>query len=228
MNNKQEHTDRRETDYRIRIMACIIMAEVIGIGLFQLWPVPENPEEPYKDVDFSENAISLEDVVRTKQQNSPPPPPKPQVPVPVPNDEIIEEEIITLDDLNVSEYSDSLSVTMVGSQGDADKPVSSPQVNPSVIHIVEPTVPDAAKEANIKAEIYVSFLVDKEGRVEEATISEIRLYDRQTGNVKTVDTIGYGLTQATLEAALQWKFRPAKNEGQPVRAYSRQVFSFGF
>lgn len=208
-------------------MACVIAAEVIALGLFNFWPTPNNPA-PYKDVDFAEDAISMEDVVRTKQQSSPPPPPKPQIPVPVPNDEVIEEEIVNLEDLNVSKYSDSLSVTMVGSQGDADEPVSSPQVSPTIIHIVEPTVPEAAKRADIKAEIYVSFLVDKQGKVEEATISQIKLYDRETGNAEIVETIDYGLTEATLNAALQWKFRPAKNEGQPVKAYSRQVFTFGF
>jgi outer membrane biosynthesis protein TonB len=228
LNREQEHTFRQEPSYRVRIMACVIAAEVIAIGIFQFWPSPDKPDNSFKDINFAEDTISLEDVVRTKQQSSPPPPPKPQVPIPVPNDEVIEEEQITLDDLNISEYSDSLSVSTIGSRGDADKPVSSPQVNPSVIHIVEPTVPEAAKKANIKAEIYVSFLVDKQGRVEEATISEIKLYDQKTGNVKKVETINYDLTEATLNAALQWKFRPAKNEGKPVKAYSRQVFTFGF
>lgn len=228
MKKNHKHSDRRETDYRIRMMACVIAAEVIAIGFFNLWPTPEQPGDPYKDFDFRENAISLEDVVRTKQQSSPPPPPKPQVPLPVPNDEVIEEEIINLEDLNVTKYSDSLSVTMVGSQGDADEPVSSPQVSPRIKHIVEPTVPEAAKKANIKAEVWVNFLVDTEGKVEEATISRIRLFNRETGDAEVVDTIGYGLTEATLDAALQWQFRPAKNEGKAVKAYSRQIFTFGF
>lgn len=208
-------------------MACVIAAEIIALGFFNLWPVQENSEKN-RDFDFTENAISIEDVVRTKQQSSPPPPPKPQVPIPVPNDKVIEEEIVELDDLNITEYSDSLSVAMVGSQGEADEPVTSPQVSPQIIHIVEPTVPEAAKKANLKAEIWVSFLVNKEGRVEEATISQIRMHDRETGDMRTVDTIDYGLTEATLNAALQWKFRPAKNDGEVVKAYTRQIFTFGF
>lgn len=210
------------------MMACVIAAEIVALGFFNLWPAPDIAKEPQQQVNFSDDAIAIEDVVRTKQQNSPPPPPKPQVPIPVPNDEVIEEEIITLEDLNISKYSDSLSEAMVGSEGDADKPVSSPEVSPSIIHIVEPTVPNAAKEAKIKAEIYVSFLVDKEGKVEDANISQIKLYDSESGKVENVQTIGYGLTEATIKAALQWKFRPATNEGQPVRTYTRQVFSFGF
>ncbi len=110
-------------------MAAIVAVEIIALGFFNLWPLPENASDSYNDIDFTENAISLEDVVRTKQQSSPPPPPKPQVPIPEPNDEIIEEEIVELEDLNVSQYSDSLSVAMVGSRGEADEPVSSPQVS---------------------------------------------------------------------------------------------------
>lgn len=208
-------------------MACVVAAEIIALGFFNLWPEQVNPGKN-RDFDFSEDAISLEDVVRTKQQSSPPPPPKPQVPIPVPSDEIIEEEFVELEDFNVSKYSDSLSVAIVGSQGEADEPVTSPQVSPQVIHIVEATVPEAAKKADIKAEIWVSFLVDKDGNVEEATIDQIRLHDQDTGEVRRVDTIDYGLTEATLNAALQWRFRPAKNNGEVVKSYTRQVFTFGF
>ncbi|MEL7834475.1 hypothetical protein [Fodinibius sp. Rm-B-1B1-1] len=214
-------------EYRIRILSSIVIVEIIAILLFQFWPAPQESDSP-RQIDFSEDAIALEDIVQTEQQNRPPSPPKPQVPIPEPTDEIIEEDIIELDNLNISEYSDSLSVAVVGSDGDEDEPVSSPQVRPQVVHIVEPTVPDAAQKANIKAEIWVTLLVDTNGRVEEATINEIILYDQQSGEKRTVQGINYGLTESTINAALQWQFRPARNNGDPVKAYSRQVFTYGF
>ena len=227
MTDLKKYTEDSNNGYRIRVLTAIAIVELMVIAIFNFWPVSESTSTGQK-IDFSDDAIALEDVVRTEQQNSPPPPPKPQIPIPEPTDEVIEEDPIELDDLNVSEYSDSLSLEMVGSEGDADEPVSSPQVAPQVIHIVEPTVPEAAKEANIKAEIWVNFLVNTEGKVEEASITEIVLYDQESGERKRVDRIDYGLTEATLTAALQWRFRPARNKGQPVKAYSRQIFTFGF
>ncbi len=211
----------------MRMMYSVVIVEVICLLLFNFWPVDETSNET-REIDFGEETIALEDIVRTQQQNSPPPPPKPQIPIPEPTDEVIEEDPIEFDNLNISEYSDSLSVEVTGSDGESDEPVSSPQRPPQVVHIVEPTVPDAAKKANIKAEVWVNFLVDTNGRVEEATINEIILYDPQTGEKRTVDRINYGLTEATINAALQWRFRPAQDAGQPVKAYSRQVFSYGF
>lgn len=208
-------------------MACIVAAEVIALGFFHFWPVPDNPGGVYQDTDFSEDVLAMEDIVRT-EQTEPASPPRPQVPLPQPTDEIIEEEITEIDDLNIAETSDSLSVAMLGNEGDSDEPAVNPQTSPSVIRIVEPTVPEAAKQERIKAEIWVNFLVDEQGNVEEASISQIKLYDRESGEVQDVNSIDYGLTEATLTAALQWKFRPAKNNGEAVKAYTRQIFTFGF
>lgn len=227
MNENRKHIGRGDSVYRIRMMTCVAVAELLAIALFNLWPAPDQSKNSDRDLNYSEDVLAIEEVIRT-EQNRPASPPKPQVPVPVPNDEVIEEEITTLDDLNVSEFSDSLSVAKLGNEGDSDEPVSNPQMSPSIIRIVEPTVPEAAKKANIKAEIWVNFLVNEEGNVEEATIAQIKLYDRSTGEVKQVQSIGYGLTEATLSAALQWKFRPARHNGETVKAYTRQIFTFGF
>lgn len=225
MNNKKNIASA--TPYQIRILVSIIVVEISILLAFNFWPIPESSGELTK-IEFSDEAIAFENVVQTTQQNRPPPPPRPQVPIPEPTDEVIEEDPIELDDLNVKEYSDSLSTELKGSDGDADEPVSSPQVPPQVVHIVEPTVPDAAKKANIKTEIWVNLLVDTHGRVEEATINEIILYDQETGEKRKVESIDYGLTEATINAALQWKFRPARNNGKPVKTYSRQIFTYGF
>lgn len=227
MSDLKKYIEDSESGYHIRIMISIVIVELVIIAIFSFWPVNQSSSSSQK-IDFSDDAISFEDVVRTEQQNRPPPPPKPQIPIPEPTDKVIEEEPIELNDLNVSEYADSLSVEMIGSEGDSDEPVSSPQLAPQVIHIVEPTVPTEAKKANIKAEIWVTMLVDADGTVEEASITNIILHDRESGDKKTVDRINYGLTEATLTAALQWKFRPARNNGQPVKAYSKQIFTYGF
>lgn len=208
-------------------MGSIVIAELLAISIFTLWPVPDQ-DRTYQDIVFSESEAIIDEVTITTQESSPPPPPRPQVPIPVPNDEVIEEEILTLQDIDISEYSDSMSVIGLGKVGDSQQVASNPQLPPSVIRIVEPTVPDAAKKADIKAEILVSFLVDKRGQVEEATISQIKVFNKDSESYEIVDHIDYGLTGATLEAALQWRFRPAKNNGEVVRSYTKHIFTYGF
>ena len=76
--------------------------------------------------------------------------------------------------------------------------------------------------------MFVTFLVDAEGLVEDIYVSQIREYESKGNKYKVVPSIGYGVMGAALEAAKQWKFRPAMNNGKAVRAYTTQVFSFGF
>ena len=230
MADSPKYKQRRPSTYRVRILLAIVCSQLIMLGIIKFWPVQAVSNKPMQEDRFSENVITLEDAVITRQASTPPPPPQPTAPIPEPTDEIIEEEITEIDNVEFSNNPDPLSTSNIGEQGEDEGPVAgNPQQPPQVIRIVEPTTPDAAQQANIKAEITVSFLVDTEGKVEEATIEKIRLYeDKGTGNFKIVDSIGYGLTEVTLDAALQWKFRPAREGGEAVRAYSRQIFTFGF
>lgn len=213
--------------YRPRMLGAIAVAELIFIAVFNLWPTDEtgNKKEP---VSYNEDVVMMEEAVVTEQASSPPAPPKPQIPIPVPNDEVIEDKVITFEDSNPSDFSDSLSTSTVGAMGESDDIASSPRQPPSVIRIVEATTPDAAQEADIKAELTVSFLVGTDGRVEDVSIATIKVYEENSSRPKLVDSIGYGIMEATMDAAQQWRFRPAQNNGKPVRAYSKQIFTFGF
>ncbi|WP_310684662.1 hypothetical protein [Aliifodinibius sp. S!AR15-10] len=198
------------------------------LSLFYFWPVQQKQGGAFQDIDPIEDAIAIEDVQITTQRSSPPPPPTPQVPVPVPNDQVIEEDPIVLEDLNIQNLPNPLNETGRGPGGDSNQVAANPDQSPSLVRIVEPTVPEAAKKADVKAEIWVSFLVNTEGNVEEASISHIKLYDKKGESFEIVQSINYGLAEATIDAALRWKFRPAKVEGKPVRAFTEHIFSFGF
>lgn len=218
--------ERKDSDYKVRILSCLVVVEIIVIAMVNFWPASDKTGDSVQEISFSQEDNPWEEVQITHHESRPPPPPKPQVPVPVPNDEIIE-EIPDLEDIDMSEFADPLSEHR-GEQGDSDRVVSNPQSGPSVVRIVEPTTPDEAKKAKIKAEVWVTFLVDQQGRVEDANISEIRLYDERGEDYKTVQSIGYGITESTLRAALQWKFRPATDNGEPVKTYTRHIFTYGF
>ncbi|MDX1672788.1 MAG: hypothetical protein R3211_10635 [Balneolaceae bacterium] len=226
MDNLQRKITEGEHSYRVRIMSCIVVAELIMLALITFWP-EQKEERTYQDIVYTDQNILVEEVQITTQESSPPPPPKPQVPVPVPNDQVIEEQVLELEDIDLSIEQDPLALEGLSTAGNNNQVASNPQLPPSVVRIVEPTVPEAAKKANIKAEIWVSFLVNKKGEVEEATISQIRVYEDEN-DFRLVETINYGLPEATLEAALKWKFRPAKNNGQLVKAYTKHIFTYGF
>ncbi|MBO6524132.1 MAG: hypothetical protein JJ971_09910 [Balneolaceae bacterium] len=208
-------------------MASIIVAQLILISVFKFWPEIEY-ERPVFDR-FEEEAIIVEEMIITRQANAPASPPKPQVPIPVPNDNIIEEEILEFPEMDDLLNTDPLSESITtGQRGNEERISGNPDRPPRVVKIVEPVIPDEAKRADIKAIVAVNFTVFSDGTVKEAYIAEIRLYEKNGEDYKIVSDIGYGLLEATLEAAYQWRFRPATDEGGNVGAYTQDVFTFGF
>lgn len=207
-------------------MAAIIVSQVILVMLFRLWPETEKEAPVFQT--FENEAISVEEMVITKQASAPAAPPKPQTPIPVPNDEVIE-DIIDFPEFEDFLSEDPLGIELsTGQRGDEGKISGNPDRPPRIRRIVEPVIPDAAKQAKIKAMIAVNFTVSSEGKVLEAYISEIRRYDEKGENYTVVDDIGYGLLEATLEAAYKWQFIPAEEHDEKVGAYTQQFFSFGF
>lgn len=228
MTKKNQKKNRRlsDRDYRNLVLASIIFVELGLILLIRLWP--ETVYEPKIDVTVQEeDVIALEEIQVTRQESSPPPPPKPQTPVPVPNDEIIEEEIDFETELDLETLPLPEEGTGTGLTGDEDRIVGNPQIPPSVVRIVEATAPKSVpEEYEGRLEMIVNFLVDEEGEVEEVSIMEIRLYEQDGSDYEQLEYVQYGLMDAVIKAAMQWRFRPARQNGEPVKAFTRQRFNY--
>jgi len=207
-------------------MVCVICSQLILLSVFRFWPGFDEVEST-RDFYEPDQEVFIELSIATKQETAPASPPKPQIPIPVPNDEIIEEEIELLDFEDMLSF-EKIGEGEVGQTGDSNEPVASPQKSPTPLKITEPSTPEAAKDANIIAEVYVTFLVDSKGFVEEIFISSIREYQSNKRDYTIVRDIGYGILGASLTAAKKWRFNPAMDNGKPVKAYTTQVFSFGF
>lgn len=211
--------------YEHRIMGAIILSQLILIGVFRLWPPIEPEPRVFQDY-FPGEEVYVEEIVNTRQNQAPASPPKPQVPQPVPNDKVIEEEI------DFPEFEDIVTDSPiefndeVGRTGEGQQITANPQLPPNPVKIVEPEIPQEAKGLDFRVDIIVTFLVNNQGEVEEIFISEIRKYNKE-GRYEVVDQIGYGLMGAALEAASQWRFRAAKDQGRNVNTYTRQSFIFG-
>ena len=216
----------KNSAYRLRMLLSVVLIELLLLGVFTYWPIDAERNAAGQDLTFREDIIYLEDAIITRQESSPPPPPRPQSPIPVPNDEIIEEEI-TLEAVDISEFGDSLSKGEMSGEEGGSALVENPDSSPTVRHIVEPSTPEAAKKAGVRARIWVRFIIDQEGQVENATIAKIERYSEESGEYQTVKEINYKIPEVVIEAAMQWRFRPARNNDQPVRSTSRQVFTFG-
>lgn len=214
-------------NYRLRILANIVLVEILMIGLFKFWPHIKS-EENLPTFTTSDHPLILSDVTITRQGGTPPMPPMPAVPIPVPNDRIIKDPIPDLNMNNLIDLKGLPGNTGLGGEGGGPATIiRNPQQPPSVVKIVEPAVPPAAKKADLKVEVVVNFLVDTNGNVDKATITQIKLYNKNMNSYKIVKSIGYGIPEATIDAALQWRFRPAQQNGKSVRAYTKHIFTFG-
>jgi len=220
------HQNNRITDstYRNRFLMAIVIAQVTVILIFRFFPQEEVEIRDFQ-VSEREEQVLIDEIEITRQETSPPPPPRPQIPQPVPSDDIIEIELEVELDLDVPDLPDWDPGQGTGYEGDEASIVGNPQVPPTVVRIVEASAPDAVPdEYRGNLEMIVNFLVDENGDVEEASIEEIRRYTN--GDYEVMPFIQYGLMDAVIRAALQWRFRPARQDGEPVRAYTRQRFNY--
>lgn len=211
--------------YRNLILICVIVVQLSLIGLIRFWPdIEYTPSLEFEITD--QELVLLDDVEITRQETSPPAPPKPQLPVPVPNDDIIEIELDIDFDLDLPELPDLDPGAGTGTTGNEARIVGNPQIPPTVVRIVEASAPEEVpSEIRGKLEMIVNFLVDENGEVEEVSIMEIRLYN-DDGSFEELPFVQYGLMDAVLKAAMQWRFRPARQDGERVKAFTRQRFNY--
>ncbi|MBO6793680.1 MAG: hypothetical protein JJ895_07210 [Balneolaceae bacterium] len=207
-------------------MAGIIVAQLLLISVFQFWPQQERNVTEF--IYPEDENIFVEEMVITKQANTPASPPKPQVPIPVPNDKVIEDEIEFPEFDNLISF-DSLSIAeTTGQTGDENRISGNPDRPPRISRIVEPTLSSEALNANLKIMILVNFTVNKNGTVREAYVAEIRKYNGKSDEYEVVQTLGYGIIRDVMEAAYKWRFRPATEDGEEVGAYIQEAFLIGF
>lgn len=189
--------------YTVYLEAGLIIALLFMITAVKVTIETEPPNVIALD---EQEVVEMEEVIQTKQIETPPPPPRPPVPVEVPNDEIIEDEIIDLD-----------------SELDMDAPMDLPPPPPEeeeeedFFVVVEQMpelkggmaklqgsvkYPEMARRAGIEGRVTVQFIVNEQGRVE---------------NAKVVRGIGGGCDEEALKAVQKAEFSPGMQRGRPVR-----------
>jgi hypothetical protein len=225
LSNDYKNNKISESGYVNRFLMAVLAVQVLMILIIKFWPADTYSPKVYYDEPPREHVL-LDEIQITQQRSSPPPPPRPQIPQPVPSDEIIEFELDIDLDLDVPEMPDLDPGTGTAFEGEESAIVSNPQVPPTVVRIVEASTPAGVPgELRGNVEMIVNFLVDENGTVEEASIVEIRKYSNGD-EYEVLPFIEHGLMDAVLRAALEWRFRPARQDGENVRAYTRQRFNY--
>ncbi len=190
--------------YRKVMEVSIIFALLIIIFTFYAFKKFEVGVKLPESVDIK---IEVVEIPPTEQITRPPPPARPMIPIEAEDDEL-------LDDVTIDE-------TEVVFEARNDTPPPPPpddevfeffavSEKPVLIKKAVPRYPDLARKAQIEGKVVITVTIDKKGNVESAKI------------FKSVPM----LDEAAQTAALQCKFKPAKQRDKFVKVKMNIPFDF--
>lgn len=190
--------------YKKYVRNSLLWAILIHIAAFVL-----SPEFTFKPYKLKEEQF---EVVEIPADITIPPPPKeialPQVPVEAADDDADTEEDIAPTTFDSFEDMPPPPPPSSGG-GDVFLAFDEP---PSLTYYVAPKYPPLAREAGIEGTVAIKVLVNEEGKVLDAVVLS--------------SDVTPAMEKAALAAALQCKFRPAKQRTIPVKAHVMIPFQF--
>lgn len=186
----------------------LILALLILTALVRIELTPSETEFIYIS---EQEVVEMEEIIQTQQEEKLPAPPRPPVPVAVPNDEIFEEIDIMID----AELDFGGMLDMPPPPPPATEEDSEPENDFYVIVEQMPELiggleslqrevryPERALRANIQGRVFVQFVVNERGEVE---------------NPRVVRGIGGGCDEEAIRVVETARFTPGMQRGRPVR-----------
>jgi len=163
-----------------------------------------------------QEVVEMEEIIQTRQIETPPPPPRPPVPVEVPNDEIIDDVDIDISaDLDLG---GQLSMPPPPPPADDDDEEDFFVVVEDMPELIgglgelqrQIRYPEMARRAGIEGRVFIQFIVNERGEVEDPQV---------------IRGIGGGADEEALRVVSQARFTPGMQRGRPVRVqYSLPIF----
>jgi len=153
--------------------------------------------------------IEMEEIIQTQHIETPPPPPRPPVPEAVPDDEIIEDVDFDID--AEMRLDGPMDLPPPPQEDEEDEPEEDfftvVEQMPELIGGLEDLqrsirYPEAARRAGIEGRVFVQFIVNEQGEVEDPQV---------------IRGIGGGADEEALRAIRDAQFRPGMQRGRPVR-----------
>lgn len=213
----------REVDLRLSYNLHLQIGFIVSIAIFLiLFKVNMPTKVPSPILIEEQEEIFIEEVIQTKQIETPPPPPpppRPPVPVEVPNDEILEDEIIDLDtELDLDGPLDLPPPTPPKSEETQDDFFVVVEQMPQLIGGLaslqkKVRYPKMARRAAIEGRVTIQFIVNEQGKVE---------------NPRVIRGIGGGCDEEALKAVMTARFKPGMQRGRPVRVQYSLPIVFRF
>jgi protein TonB len=187
----------------------LIITLMVFIGLTRINFGPSGEQEYALQ---TQEVVEMEEIIQTQQQKTVPPPPRPPVPVEVPNDVIIEDIDIDIDaELNFS----SDGYLPPPPKPEEEIAVEEPEEDffiavekmPELINGMKGiqdriNYPEMAVKANIQGRVYLQFIVNENGDVENPVV---------------LRGIGGGCDEEAIRVIRETKFSPGLQRGRPVR-----------
>lgn len=161
-------------------------------------------------VDFStenEVVITLQDIPQTEIKHKPAPPVSPDIMPTEPGDEPIIDEP-KIEDLNSESFFEDSRMTLPDTKDDPDEDIFMVvEQEPEIIGGQEAlydelTYPSACKRAGIEGRVVLQFVVNTDGSVQD---------------VDVLRGIGGGCDKAAVKALKEIRFKPGRQQGNPVR-----------
>ena len=187
--------------YNVFLLMGLVIVLSVFVGMSRI-TIQGNPPE---EIVLNEQEIfEMEEIIQTRQMETPPPPPRPPVPVEVPDDEIIEDIDINIDaDLS---FDGPLTLPPPPEEPEEDFFVvveKMPELIGGLAGLQRGIqYPEIARKAGIEGRVFVQFIVNERGEVE---------------NPRVIRGIGGGCDEEALKAIQNAKFIPGLQRGRPVR-----------
>lgn len=172
----------------------------VALALFLLvfLAYPSVKVTPYERMKKQE-IIEVENIPETHQKKVAPPPARPSIPVESESEEVPEDVTIEETDLDLT-------------QPPPPPPPPAPEQMefvpydkaPQVIKLVRPIYPEIARKAGVEGTVILKIQVDEKGNVVDA---------------KVLKSLGAGLDEAAIAAAMQCKFTPAMQRDKSVKVW---------
>jgi protein TonB len=194
--------------YTILLETGLILALIILTALVRIELTPSETQQ----IQFVEQEIvEMEEIIQTQQEEKLPPPPRPPVPVAVPNTEIIEDIHIMIDaELDFGGMLDLPPPPPQAAQEESEPEEGFYVIVEQMPELIgglqalqrEVRYPERALRANIQGRVYVQFVVNERGEVE---------------NPRVVRGIGGGCDEEAIRVVKLARFTPGMQRGRPVR-----------
>ncbi len=190
--------------YTVFLQLGLLASLVIFIVAVNVEWASEGPEEYVMD---EQEVIEMEEIIQTEHIEEPPPPPRPPVPQEVPDDEIIDDVEFELDaEMRLGDPMELPPPPQEEEEEEEDFFTVVEQM-PEIIGGIQALqdnieYPEQARRAGIEGRVYVQFIVNEQGEVEDPVV---------------LRGIGGGADEEAIRALRQTEFRPGMQRGRPVR-----------